>query len=118
MTSEEEVALYLEDDKALGRFVSALEACGYIPVNPRTQVAKRGEVAAYRRRYSGRKGRDKQIHVQIVKARNPGSAYWVFAHTEPYAGKLIKHLISAVFSLHDYADGAHLLCKDLGLPTP
>ena len=43
--NEAEVALYLDDDRALGRVVSALEACGYIPAHPGTEVAKRGEVA-------------------------------------------------------------------------
>lgn len=113
--SDENVALYLDDDRALGRVVCALEACGYVPVAGGTEVAKRGQVASFRRRFRGPQKADRQIHVQIVKARSGDAAYWVFAHTEPYAGRLIKHLLSAVLSMHDYADGARVLCQDLGL---
>ena len=116
--NEAEVALYLDDDRALGRVVSALEASGYIPAHPGTEVAKRGEVASYRRRFAGHRKRDLQVHVQIVKAPRGEAAYWVYAHTEPYTGRLIRHLLSAVLSMHDYEAGAHILCQDLGLPPP
>jgi hypothetical protein len=113
---EAEVALYLDDDKALGRLVCALSACGYIPVTGGTEIAGRGQVGSYRRRYKDKKS-DRQIHVQIIEARGGEAKYWVFAHTEPYAGKLVRHLVSAIFSQHDYQEGANLLVEDLGLPT-
>lgn len=118
MATENEIALYLKDDVALGDLAFRLESCGYLCMDGKTEIAKSGQVVSYCRRFS-RKKRDLQIHVQITRTKEsshkPDHAYMVYAHTEPYVGRIFRHLFSAILERQDYAEGARLLCKDLGL---
>lgn len=106
-----DAALYLDDDAALGRVVTMLEACGYYVVLPGTEIAKKDQVVSYRRSFK-KSGKQRQIHVQVVSAA-PG--YWVYAHVEPCVTKVFRHFASALLGMHDYAEGAKVLRKDLGL---
>jgi hypothetical protein len=98
------------------RAVAALSAEGYVK-HGGLRVTRRGELLALRNCfYPGGSEENRrtqyQNHVQLVAM--PDDTVAIFGHIEPY-GHGVAHLYSAVLDKADFAAGARMLRRHLGV---